>query len=76
MGLHKKAPTPASIERSILTYLRQQSAPVRPSSLFSTREVSTSSTASERRRALWNLVDTGKVVLREDRTVEIVVSKK
>lgn len=76
MGLHSKAPTPASVEKSILTYLRKQTVPVRPSALLSTRDVSKLSTASERRRALWNLVDTGKVVLLEDRRVKIVAPKR
>ena len=76
MALQSKAPTPASVERSIVAYLKKQGSPVRPSSLFSTKDVSEHSTAAERRRALWNLVDTGKIVVLHDRRVQLITAKK
>jgi hypothetical protein len=75
MAIHSKAPTPASVERSILAYLKKRSAPVTPSFLFQIGEGLERSTASERRRALWNLVDTGKIIVR-DRKVRLVDVKK
>ncbi|MBI3490769.1 MAG: hypothetical protein HY047_03095 [Acidobacteria bacterium] len=60
------APTILSVERSILRFLKNSPQPVSPSELFVQKTLDGNSTADERRKALWNLVDRGKVKILAD----------
>ena len=55
------APSILSVERSILKFLKRSPQPVNTSQLFVQTTLDGNSTADERRKALWNLVDQGKV---------------
>jgi hypothetical protein len=70
-NLYSKTPVPGSVEKRILTYLKKKNVPIRQSLLLSTDEIGPS-TIPERTRSMWNLVDTGKIVILDDRRIQIV----
>ena len=62
--------TPPEVEVSILRFLKKRVGPVAPSEILVVPEIGSSSTSSERRRAIWNLIDQGKIVLTPDRRLQ------
>lgn len=68
MAKHPTSSLP-DVEIRILKFLKKHDEPVSPSDILVLPEIGSASTSSERRRALWNLIDEGKVVLTDDRMV-------
>jgi hypothetical protein len=59
------------VERGILKELQSRATPVRPSDLIVEPRAFARATSSERRRALWNLIDSGQVVLTASRRLKL-----
>jgi hypothetical protein len=63
-----------SVEQGILKELRVRATPLRPSDLIELPTAFARATSSERRRALWNLIDRGQVVLTANRRLKLASS--